>query len=229
MAEALSLIDYDGPTPDPSWQEELSRIAPRGSSLSWLKLVWVPGDAWEPVHRWTVWEMMDPPNIPEVVRADLAGRNPRVRGRYDGVLKEFIPDPACNVSYQQWKLYQQTGAYGRMLWIVQGNRGGHKRRFTRAESVISRAHGGPESPPVIGELAFAKPDRRTFVKLAQMDKVRLYSALGTYNDRDLDAEDRRIQESMQKEVWEWLESQVDNATGWAGAAGSEFSINQRSA
>lgn len=208
-------MDYEGPTPEPSWQATLDRIAPPGGRLSWLKLVWVPGDPWEPVNRWVIHQMVPIDRAPELVQGDLMGRSPRERGRWDRVLGRFVPDPFCNVSLLQWQLFQDTRCFAKPYWIVQGSHGGHKKTFNRAESVISRMNGGPKQPPLVGDLPYATPDRRTFDKLAKLDIVRSYSYLLDRADGVdpalFDAHDKRIMDEMRTQVWAWLEDQVREA------------------
>jgi hypothetical protein len=209
-------VQYDSPTPEASWQATLDAIAPPGGRLSWLKLVWIAGDEHEPVNRWGIFQMLPLDRAPTLVRDDLRGPSPRVRGRYDRVLGRFIPDPLCNVNLLQWQLYQQTGCYGKLYWIVQGSNGGHKRQFNRMESVVSRMNGGPDQPPLIGDLPYARPDNRTFDKIAKMDLVRTYSYLldrasKAQHDAVLDMHDKNILEQMRGQVWKWLESQVAEA------------------
>lgn len=206
-------MNYEGPYLDPAWQGELDTITPPASGLSWLKLVWVAGDVWQPINRWVVYQMIPYHRANELVKADLKGPSPRVRGRYDRVLKRFIPDPNCNVDRLQWELFQQTGYYGRPYWIVQGSGGGHKRTFNRMESAISALNGGPKQPPAIGDLPFANPDRRTFDALAKHDLMRGYSFLLDRVKQSatmLDIHEQAIADGMSAAVWRWLEGQVSD-------------------
>jgi hypothetical protein len=203
-------VNYDGPYLEPWWQAELDTIAPPGTRLSWLKMVWVAGDAHEPINRWVIHQMMPLDRTPGMVRDDLLGPSPRVRGRYDQVLKRFIPDPNCNISFQQWQLFQDTRCWARPYWIVQGSGGGHKKSFNRVESVISRMHGGPKEPPSAGDLPYAAPDHRTFRQIAELDLMRTY---GYLLDRDNSKEQHeRFTEdqknAMSARIWKWLEGQV---------------------
>ena len=204
---------YEGPYQEPSWQAELDALFPPGGRLSWLKIVWIAGDEWEPINRWVIYNMVPGDRANKLVQADLKGPNPRVRGHYDRVLRKFIPDPNCNIDRMQWELYQATHCYGRPYWIVQGSGGGHKRTFNRKESAISYLNGGPKQPPLIGDLPYATPDQRTWSKLAKLDLARHYSYLLDRVEQSqamLDIHDKQIVEDMQTAVWGWLESQVQD-------------------
>ena len=219
-------MDYTGPTPEPGWQAALDALAPPGGRKAWLRLVWEPGVPWKvthgdtgetvpgAVHRWIVYQMFPPERTPPMVLADLRGRSPRERGHYDRVLRRFVPDPHCNVTRRQWRLYRETGCWGKPFWIVQGTRGGNKRAFTRAESMVSRIHGGPKQPPLPGDLPYARFDARVVRKIAQYDLVRKLGHLsalaetrpeviGKYMDEDQVAYAR-------DRVWDWIASQVSD-------------------
>ena len=218
------LVDYQGPTPEAWWQATLDAIAPPGGRLTWLKLVWVPGDPWRvedpdadprmgaktldgSVNRWIIHTMFPLDRTPAHIRDDLMGPSPRDRGHFDRVLGRFIPDPKCNVSLQQWQLFRDTRCWAKPYWIVQGTGGGHKKSWKRVESVISRMHGGPKDPPLPGALPFANPDNRTFDKLVKLDLVRKYSYLVDRAGKSkalMDAHDTRIIEEMKDQVWRWM-------------------------
>ena len=53
-------MTYDAPYEDPYWQDQLSRIAPKSIRYDWLKIVWEPGDEWEPIGRWFIYTMTPP-------------------------------------------------------------------------------------------------------------------------------------------------------------------------
>ena len=65
---------------------------------------------------------------------ELAGPNPRNYGRYDAVAGRFVRSRSFGITMRQWLLYQQTGLYGRPMWVVQGRNGGHKRFWNDVEN-----------------------------------------------------------------------------------------------
>jgi hypothetical protein len=227
-------MDYDGPALDPDWQDALDALAPPADRMASLHLVWESGDPWfiedsddmgiwrdGSVHRWVVYQMLPPERTPVLVLGDLNGPSPRMRGRYDRYLEEprFIPDPHCNISQRQWLLYHETGRYGVPYWIVQGSRGGHKRRWNRIESVISRMHGGPKEPPLAGELPYAPFDNRVIHQLAKLDRVRHASYLLERSQRSLhhwQQHERELLAQLKDEIWDrWLADQVRDAMSLA--------------
>lgn len=223
-------LDFDGPGIDPEWQRSLDRLAPPCERLASLHLCWEPGDPWYvedgdnvdqwydgAVERWIIYQLLPPERTPVVVLTDLRGPAPRMRGRYDRYLERprFIPDPACNISQRQWLLYRETGRYGVPYWIVQGSRGGNKRRWNRTESIISRMHGGPKEPPLAGTLPYAPFDNRVIDQLAKLDRVRNAAFLLDRAEQrpDIWQQHERDQlERLKDEVWDhWLADQVKDA------------------
>lgn len=213
-------MDREGPTKEPSWQGELDRISARqGPFDSWLKLVWVPGETWGPVERFFVYQMHHPLLIPEMYLADLTGEAPRSRGTWDRT-KGYRADPACTIDQLQWQLYRDTGYFGRPFWVVQGFKGGHRRRWDRYESVLSRMKGGPERPPLPGDLPYCDPDHRLWSALEREKEMTAALAILKMAERQpelMDEEDFESLPAMEIAYAHWLNEQTDAAEGWAGA------------
>ena len=77
----------------PNWETDLARLAPRSDKINWLKLVWEPGDPWEPVQRWEIREMVpELKYVPPDIIAALRGTDPRKEGRF---VDEYGDCPLC--------------------------------------------------------------------------------------------------------------------------------------
>lgn len=205
-------MDYAGPSIEPSWIEQIGIIAPPHENNSWLKIVWVAGDWWEPVHRWGIYQMTPYHSAPDFLRGDLLGPNPRERGYYDTVLGHFMPDPACNVDRIQWELYRETRCYSKLIYCVQGRKGGHKRRFTKVESQEAMMLGASSQPPAIGDLPFAQPDQRTWARLAELDTFRSYNMMLDVLARSpevLEREEQEIATRMRDAVRKHIGAQIE--------------------
>jgi hypothetical protein len=121
------------------------------------------------------------------------------------------PIPLCR---EQWDLFRSSGCYAQAFWIIQGERGGHKRRFTHIESKLLAARGRPSSPPVPGTLAYAPFDQRVVDKLGPLDQLQFWNRGIDLDERkpdDLDAEMREAAQAARGWLFNWLESQVDAA------------------
>lgn len=104
------------------WERDLARIAPRSTRVNWLKLIWEPGDPWEPVQRWEVREMVPRLDyLPEGLLDALKGPDPRSEGR---MAEEYGDCPTCDGTGRtpalQARCYDCDGtgrqATGRMVW-----------------------------------------------------------------------------------------------------------------
>lgn len=206
--------------PDPEHQRLLSLIAPNNGHTSWLHLVWEPGDVWEPLHRWVIYQMRPATKIRPDILAALRGPHPRSTGHYcapgwcECALKSngWRGGATKLIDRQQWQLYRDTGCYGKRWWVIQGRHGGHKFQLDKTESKISKLNGGPEDTPAIGDLPYAEFDMRTFWKVAAMDKLRVHKLLIGYCDRKHDQMDQEEQDAKveaQAQVWNWLKSQTE--------------------
>lgn len=210
------------------WQASLDALFPRNNVFSWLMIRWWAGERWrvrhasgivqtrtEAVQRWVIYQMSLPGNIPELVLPDLQGPHPRTRGHWEPRTEEWVSD--CNVNRDQWEIYQETGCYAQPFWIIQGDRGGHKRRFTPVETRLLKANGLPGDAPAPGDLPYAELDNRVLSQLISYDRLRWADrklALSKMRVRpeDLTAEmelHRQEQAAQfQNGMLDWLERQV---------------------
>lgn len=230
MTVAKIGLEYDRPVPE-AWERAVWSIAPPSNFLTWLKLDWWAGDLWEPVERYGIWQMRHPRLVrPEVLR-ELRGPSPRSTGHYCApgwctcALKanRYIGGAARLIDYGQWKLFQETGHYGTRWWCIQGDAGGHRHRLDKTEARISRIYGGPSDTPAPGDLPYADFDRRTFAKVAQLDRVRMWKGVTDYvhrNHDQMDAEERDEGERANWAMWGWLESQVKRTVDKIGLSGA---------
>ena len=189
---------YDRPVPQ-RWADELAQLTPKSEVHPWLQLAWLPGEPWttddeitgesrnEAVQRWCVYEMVPirlwweliqhqrrqgkhDDDIWEVfILKHLNGPHPREIGGYDIVLKRFVSD--AEVTRQEWELYRAHKAVPLLFWIIQGDKGGHKRTFTPREQKEMALAKLPTEPPEPGSLPYADFDQRTLVQLAKRDRL----------------------------------------------------------
>jgi hypothetical protein len=189
------------------------------------------------ICRWVVWQMVPRSRLNgplyEDVLADLQGPDPRSFGRWDATVPcaecegwkaecivcggrgrgAWVSERQSLVSRQQWDLFRRTGCYAKPLWIVQGSKGGHLRRFTEVQSALSRMNGGPAEPPPPGELPYAEPDRRTWHALAALDNVRKFDLMLDYADRKpemVEAHEQATYAAMREQMWDFLSGQLED-------------------
>src|SRR3990167_2114432 len=225
-------LEYDRPVPE-AWERAAWSVAPPSNFLSWLKLVWEPGDVWEPVERWMIYQMRAPRFVRPEMLKELRGPSPRSTGHYCApgycecaIKKNGWRDGAARmIDYAQWRLFQNTGHYGTRWWCIQGDQGGHRHRLDRIEAKVSRLHNGPDDTPAPGDLPYADFDSRAFHKIVQLDRVRMWKGVTHYlhrNHAQMDAEERDEGERAQWAMWGWLESQVKQTVDKIGKSGAEI-------
>ena len=230
MLRISQRITYDR-TPDPAWVEALAALSPPSEQHSYLHLAWEPGDAWEPVERWVIWQIRPPALIDPDERALLAGPSPRSTGHYCGGPPHCLcPMPAGRwvggpesqpFDRRTWELFRETGGKATRYWVVQGTTGGHLRRFTRVQTKLMKLQGLPAEPPDPGALDYAEPDARTWAALAERDRMRIYWLMTDFLARSreqLDAEERAGMLEGQRRLFQWLRTQTRDVIETGGSA-----------
>lgn len=210
------------------WSDDVAALAPRSDALSWLHLAWEPGDPWEPIERFVVWQMRPLSLVRWDVRMELDGPPPRSTGHLcvpGGCLcalkaNHWAGGAAVQIDQRQWELYRQTGCYGTRWWIVQGATGGHLRRFTTTQRRVAQMHGLPADPPAPGDLPYAPVDGRVLAQIAARDRMRAYGLLTDFLHRSpeqLDAEERAGAEDARRQLVAWIKRQVAEVLDEGGA------------
>lgn len=162
------------------WEKELAELdAPPNDRFPWMKLIYEEGYPWEPVERYMIYTMIparmrDSSELHQAVFEQLEDPHPpSAHGNYyDTVKEEFIRDPNCLITERAWHLFRETGCWGRPYWVIQGERGGHKRWFTRVERQILRMAKLPDTPPAPGDLPFAEWDDRVKKRLGMLNMLK---------------------------------------------------------
>jgi hypothetical protein len=151
---------------------------------------------------------------------ELEGPNPRENGYFDKILGRFVYRAEClppNITQRQWLLWRSEKAFAEPIWIVQGENGGHKRRFSELEGVILRKAGLPREAPDPGDLPFAPFDDRILDKLTRMGELQAhFDALMKWAELRPDEERVAYKKSLtqaariEAEILDWLEPQIED-------------------
>jgi hypothetical protein len=164
-------------TPIKAWTDQLAAFAPQQDHMPWLKLVWFPGEDYEPVQRWAIYEMFPMLDLLwDTTREDLEGESPRKRGEW--VSDDSVPGgkrwkSESTVSLQQWELFRETNCYPTLFWIIQGEHGGHKWMLTQQEQQFLQAAGiHPHDTPAPGDLPYAPFDQRVMKQLHRYNDLK---------------------------------------------------------
>ena len=216
-------------TPPEAWERTLGLIAPPSEHLSWLKLVWEPGDPWQPIGRWMLWHLLPRKVLFSAedgfyadVARELEGPHPRSTGYWDARKRQYVGGPCTMIDRMTWEVYRRTGCYGRRWWTIQGTKGGHRHRLSPTEQRVFHLATGRKSTPAPGDLPYADFDQRTVRAILSFDKVRAWTQVSEFAQRNasqLDAEERAEAERANTALAGWIEGQVEE--GW-DAYGARF-------
>ena len=206
----------------------LATLAPRSDVLNWLHCYYEPGEAWAPVERLVIAEVIPRSALEANRRAvnvageslldELEGPNPREFARWSPRLERFVyPDGMLppSITLQQWKLFREIEGFALPQWIVQGDAGGHVRALNRMEQRVLSEVGRSSDVPAPGALSFAVVDARTVEKLRQRDRLGewLKSRGADWSRRNVDdvARARReTEKAFNRELLSWLDSQFQD-------------------
>lgn len=191
-AHAVSRIEYDR-QPLPGWQAALDAQHIPGTAR--LVIAWEPGDVWQPIHRWFIWQFQPwERSHNNAVKAELRGPHPRTGTRMQYVpatlngkttLRPRIMGGPCQlIDRRAWELHheweRQTGerVIPRRLWVIQGASGGHPFTLSTEEQALRTVQGVADVPSA-GDLPYAEFDHRVLRALERYDLWRWANRLGT--------------------------------------------------
>jgi hypothetical protein len=178
------LLDYSR-RPEPGWQAALDAASAKGDQVSRLYLAWVPGDPWQPIHRWFVFQLQPWQHVPDAFKTELEGPHPRTDAQLvyqprvvDGKLEHrpLIKGGPCRlIDRVQWVLHRQVLAetgertFARYFWVIQGDHGGHPYQLPMEEQKLRREQGLPEEFPMAGDAPYAPFDGRVIEAMQRYD------------------------------------------------------------
>lgn len=159
-------------TPDPAWQLELARLAPRRDHVSHLTIRWVPMHNRQAAQRWVVFEC-----VPIAYVAHI------------GHLMDHLWNPLSEDPTVWWarEYVEQTGCVPMPFWVCQGNAMGHPHAYNAMEKAQSAAGQLPSRPPYIGQLAYSEPSDLTWEAIRRRSNLNRRIA-DAYRQLELDRE-----------------------------------------
>lgn len=224
--------------PDPAWIQRLNELTPTSDRLSYLSIRWHPGffkparffggrkiaqERWIPVERWLIYQVNPKPRtypFPLWNGLPMVGYR-RVHSRPIVDLNRRAFDRV------NWEIYLETGHYAQPFFVIQGDRGGHKRNYTEVEQKLSRLNGGTGEPAGLGELAYAEPDERTWEKIGAYDRARFWNRAIALDERTpemFDDQERQEIQGFRRKLLDWMDEKAYSVTSgvsdmntWRGA------------
>jgi hypothetical protein len=186
------------------WQRECrSLFGKPNDHLAWAHLDWYNDQG---VNRLVVFQMVPLTKASPFMLYLFGEQEPAWRA--DGTAKGAI------TTRLGWQLFHTHRAVPMLYWIIQGERGGHKYRFSRREQKALELAGRSGEPPLPGSLPYAPWDTRVVKALKELDRVAFWTKAMDLADRspdDLDEEMRAAERGMRAQYLDWLERQVDAA------------------
>lgn len=186
-------IEYERPVPA-AWQAALDAATWAGPGTARLWLTWLPGDPWQPVHRWILFQLQPWALVSAEIQRELRGPHPRTNARLeyaprtvDGVtaLRPSIRGGPCRlVDRLQWVTHRDLERRGeglwfpRYCWVIQGDHGGHPFQVTDSEAQWRRANDLPPDVPSAGDEPYAPFDGRVLAALTRYDLWRYAHGMG---------------------------------------------------
>lgn len=243
-------MDWDGPADAAEDANRmLAQISPPSENQTWLHCFYEPGERWQPVERLLVAQMTPMRMIAakdaffklmgeadgDSLFAELEGPPPADAYYYDKVKGEIMYRAEIlppSISQRQWQLWREKRAFARVLWIVQGKEGGHKRDFSKLEQKILKFAGRPHQSPFAGELSFAYFDERILGKLQEMDRLAdwMQKNSASWEMQTVEDRNRKRTEAMEEidsRIYAWLDSQVEDIA--TRDIGSRRTVHRRTA
>lgn len=247
----IQVAAYDPVAPSAlaEWQADVDRVVPPSETLSGLLLRYEDGDPWRPINRLFLWQTWPLENTPLDLLVALRGPHPRSTGHYcggkgwcpEGVEGEPIcripryrwvggPSSARGISRQQYEIFRAIGRYADPYWVIQGDRGGHRKVLFdwEKEALELATEGRVRNVPEAGTLDYAPYDRRVREQLAAGDLLRQWEqrhfrAFTARTGGDVERYEADRRRALGPAWGAWLRSQVEEMfdegkSGWRALA-----------
>lgn len=191
----MTFFSWQEPLPE-AWRKDLAAISPASPHLGHAELWWEAGFPWAPVQRWLVYQCIPLATMSRDTQldwAELMEMEQPCRCSYiwtaGAVCSRCLtpwpcecgahtqPDsyrcPHCKRVRSQGRTNLidafRRGYHAQPLWVIQGESGGHKLRYTSAERIIAARLGMAPTPPEPGALPYAPYDSRVRTNLLNYD------------------------------------------------------------
>ena len=217
-----ALFLYDRAVPK-EWTTALHEVCPRYDGISWFKIVWEPGEEFDPtgwIQRFIIWQMRTPENTRALILRDYPGctgltqEHPRLNAKWDKDQKCYVKADGslARTDKLTWELYQQTGCYGVRFHVIQGEHGGHRYNLSHLEKQILKfgSNGKMKDVPLPGDLPYAPFDARVLRHFARIEQAAMARKICKYalaNVHQLDMDERNEWEYARTMLFDYLGEQ----------------------
>lgn len=239
-----SVFGYDSgisPLTIVEWQRQIDDVMGVYDHLSRFVLRWEAGDPWQRIDRWVIWQCVDPKviTVEPWNLAGIRGPNPRTTGGHYCAAgwcycarkrNRYVQPPRAQggvtrlIDVGTWRLYHDTGLYGKRWWTIQGNAGGHRFQLGQdddaAEMMMRQARGLTPDTPAVGDGPYAPVDNRVLHAIYRCKRLNIATETLTNQKkakRSLLAEERQSAEALAQAMWDWTGDQAESL--WESGAG----------
>jgi hypothetical protein len=192
-----------------NWRQRLRMVSPHHDNLSFLYLMWEPGWPWEPVGRHMLFECLPIQFVDPELVMDLQCEDPAKLTTHDAMTGEISQKTL--VTAMQWRIYRETGRYGRPFWVIQGDNGGHKVFLSDTEKKLLKMAGYPDAFPSPGELPYAPFDNRVIDHVVRHDKLQRANGDVKRMARMAATGNTDRAKALRREVVKWLGEQMEES------------------
>ena len=190
------------PSETPRWQELCFDVFGQPNpNLPWLWLDWLNDEG---INRLVLYQMVPAAKIGSLAWDMIALGKP-VRDKNGKHLTGAL------MTEQQWTLWERFQCWPSLYWIIQGTKGGHRRRYSPTESNLLKTRQAPTQPPSPGALPYAPFDNRVIDAVQANNLERLWKLGKSFAARtpdDLDSEEQQALADIEAKHVDYLEQQV---------------------
>ena len=215
--DALFVYDRQAPT---EWDRMLKAVVPQYEGLGGFLIRWEPGEEWDPIQRWIIWQTMTPADTQKLILADnplvmgLVDEHPRAGAKWNEARGCYVkPDGrTAKTDKLTWEIYHETGCKASRFWVVQGETGGHRYNLSGIERKLLKlgSRGKLKDVPNPGDLPYADFDSRVlphFEKIEAAARARKVYKYAAQRQQALDADEVIEAEKARLMLFEYLGEQ----------------------
>ncbi len=198
-------VRFPPPADTPRWQEWcLDVFGAPNPNIPWLWLDWVNDEG---INRLVLYQMVPASKMGSLAWDTISMGKPE-RDQHGKHVKGAL------MTDQQWRLWERFQCWPSLYWIIQGSKGGHRRRYSPTESNLLKTRKAPTQPPTPGALPYAPFDTRVIDAVQANNLERLWKLGKSFAARkpeDLENEEVQALEDIESRHIDYLVEQVQAA------------------
>lgn len=219
VARPDSIFLYERAVPA-EWSRALAETCPQYEGISSFHIAWEPGEEWEPIQRYMIWQDQTREMTQKLILRDYPGctgltqEHPRLNAKWDAVAKCYVKQDGTLAKTDKltYERYHRTGRYGVRFWVIQGDTGGHRFNLSHLEKQILKfgSNGKMRDVPLPGDLPYAPFDGRVLPHFARIEQAAMARKVCKYalaHVHQLDLDERNEWEYARTLLFDYLGAQ----------------------